>query len=160
MYLRLLFVSAFAVALLVATVSSVSAKDSDEILRASPANFAAQRAEIEKGFRGDEYSELTRTQREDVIAALDRMEDTLAGVESIDSLETKKKVQLLNDQELINTVLTQAKEDSRLICRNEVRTGSHRLTPQCRTVGERRRQREEDQANLRKMQRSPLEQRE
>ena len=135
--------------LLVAGLSTASAK---EMIRADPSDFPALRKEIEKDIKSDGYSELTRTQREEVVAALDRMEETLAGVESVQSLSDSKKTQLFNDQELVNTVLTRAEADSRTICRKEQRTGSHRLNQNCRTVGEIRRTREDAKLQLMKNQ--------
>jgi hypothetical protein len=127
-----------------------------DMIQADPTGFAAQRAEIEKSMASDKYTELTRTQREEVDAALDRMEEILVSIESVDDLEHDQKEQLFNDQELVNNVLTQAREDSRMVCKKQQRTGSHRLNNYCRTVGEIRRERENSQDSLRRMQRITL----
>lgn len=134
--------------LLVCSPSWATVKES---IKADPSEFPDRRAQIEKAIAdSDRYSELTRTQREELKKALDRMESTLASVESVSSLDPKIKVQLFNDQELVNTTLTQAAEDSRLICRQQVATGSHRARPKCNTVGEIRRQRNIDQESIRR----------
>ena len=142
-----------ALVLFAASLSLASAKDPGKYpISADIAAFPALRADIEKDLKGDDYNELTRTQREDVIAALDRMETVLAGVDSIQSLDIDDRTQLFNDQELVNTVLTKARADSRTICRKEVRTGSHRLNQNCRTVAEIRRDRDESQQSLGRIQ--------
>ena len=134
--------------------SAATAKDSANAhIQADPSLFASQRAAIEKSITSDKYSELTRTQREEVTAALNRMEAILASTDSVKSLDEKKQVQLFNDQELVNNLLTKAREDSRMICRQEKKIGSHRLNTQCRTVAEIRRERESSQGALREHQR-------
>ena len=135
--------------------ASLTAQAKDTI-QADPTQFASQRAEIEKSIQGDKYSELTRTQREEVMAALDRMETILASADSVKNLEEGKQIELYNDQELINNLLTQAREDSRMICRQRIRTGSHRANTECRTVAEIRRDRESTQQAMRDHQRSKL----
>jgi hypothetical protein len=128
-----------------------------EALRIEPNEFAATRADIEAAIRKtDRYSELTRTQHEEMTAALDRMERVLSGVKSVDSLDQDTRTQLFNDQELINNLLTKVAEDSRLICRREKRVGSHRSTNTCITVGERRRQREAVQRDASYLQRGAV----
>ena len=125
----------------------------NDTFKADPTLFANQRAEIEKSMRGDKYSELTRTQREEVTAALDRMEAILASADSVKSLEEDKKIQLFNDQEMINNTLTKAREDSRMVCRQRIKTGSHLANTECHTVAERRRELESSQSALREHQR-------
>lgn len=132
--------------------ASLSLGFAKEAIRADPSEFPVLRKQIEKALKGDDYSELTRTQREEVIAALDRMQATLSGVDSVQHLAPADKTQLFNDQELVNTVLTKAAADSRTVCRQQVRTGSHRHNQVCRTVAEIRREREEAQRQLGKLQ--------
>ena len=142
---------------LAASVSLAAAKEpKEDPISTDIAEFPTLRAEIEEDLKGDTYSELTRTQREEIKAALDRMEKTLAGVDSIQNLDIDDRTQLFNDQELVNNVLTKAREDSRTICRKQVRTGSHRLNQYCRTVGEIQREREGSQDALRRFQRITL----
>lgn len=122
---------------------AMAAKDKKEAIAIEPQQFADTRGDIEDAIRKtDRYSELTLTQREKLQEALDRMEAILAGVESVDALEEAQKTQLFNDQELVNSMLTEAAEDSRLICKREKRVGSHRYTNSCITVAERRRLRD------------------
>jgi hypothetical protein len=103
------------------------------------------------------YSELSGTQRRDVLEALERMQRILAQADSVSQLDEEAKVKLFNDQEVVNTLLTQAAADSRLVCRQHGKTGSHRKTTKCRTVAEIRRERETSQEAARRIQRSHME---
>ncbi|MBW8312939.1 MAG: hypothetical protein K0M64_13030 [Rhizobium sp.] len=112
-------------------------------------DFAAQRAEIEEDLAdGKTYAEISASDRAKVRETLGRISSRLEGVDSIDTLGEPAKVEIFNDQELINTILTQAKADSRLVCDNSRATGSHRRTTKCQTVAERRRRMEADQDHL------------
>ena len=119
-------------------------------------DFAAQRAAVEKGLAdGKTYAEISAADRSKVRESLDRMAATLADGTTPESLPADRKVALYNDQEAVNTILTQAAEDSRVICTREVATGSHRKVTTCATVAERARRRQQDQDAMRKEQRSP-----
>ncbi|MEL5920715.1 hypothetical protein AAGG60_21830, partial [Stenotrophomonas maltophilia] len=59
-----------------------------------------------------------------------------------------------NDQQVVNTGLTQAREDSRLICQREKPIGSNRTTTQCRTVAERARPKQRANQDLRPVMRA------
>ena len=115
-----------------------------ETLRvASPAEFAESRALIEQAVReSDQYRDMQDEDRRQLTKALDRMQATLASIASVQELDDRTRTQLYNDQELINTVLTQVRDDSRMICKREKKVGTHRITNICVTAGERRRQRE------------------
>ena len=116
--------------------------------------FAAQRAKIEKDLAdGKTYVELSSVDRSKVVESLNRLSGMLDGVESVDQLSENQKVAVFNTQEEINTILTQAAEDSRLVCERRRTTGSHRVSTSCETVAERGRRRETDQENLQRVQR-------
>ena len=98
---------------------------------------------------GKTYSEISSGDRQKVTVALDRISSLLGGAGSVEQLSEAAKVEVFNQQELVNTVLTQAHEDSRLVCTREKKVGSHRTTNNCMTVAERRRAREESENALR-----------
>jgi len=89
--------------------------------------------------KSDKYVELKQDDRKRVLAALDRMQKALKPVESLEQLHEQDRVALFNDQELVNTLLTEAREDSRQICRREKSVGSNMARLSCETVAERRR---------------------
>lgn len=134
---------AFALLLMAGAAGATEPASGESLRVASPAEFAASRGLIERAVReSDQYRDLQEQDRLKLFEALDRMEATLAGVTAADQLDPKTRTQLYNDQELINNVLTQARDDSRMICKREKKVGSHRVTNICITAGERRRQRD------------------
>lgn len=134
------------VALLLLLLPGVALASKDgPALNAEAGTFAAQRAEVQKNLAdGETYAEISPADRASVIAVLDRMEALLSG-RPVSALSEAEKVQLMNDQSQVNTILTQAGEDSRLVCRREQSAGSRLARSQCLTVAERRRQRENSQ---------------
>lgn len=120
-----------------------------EAVNVEKGSFFEQRAAINEAFAEDRlYSEISDADRRAVIQALDKMEAVL-GERSIDELNQAEKVELFNAQEIVNTKLTQASEDSRIVCRREHIPGSHIRTNVCFTVAERRKMRERDSDALR-----------
>lgn len=114
--------------------------------------FAVQQQKIMAALDdGKSYSEIGKADREKVVAALSRIGMTLRHAGSVENLSPDQKVAVFNDQELANAILTKAGEDSRLICKREMATGSHRTTTQCLTVAERNRARERARQDLGKM---------
>ena len=105
---------------------------------------------------GKVYAEISQTDRIEVRNALNRIGDSLQRAGGVDQLSSDDKVKVINDQELVNTILTRAGEDSRLVCTREKKVGSHRVTTQCQTVAQRRRMREESQQELGKNFRQPI----
>jgi hypothetical protein len=121
---------------------------------ASEADFGAQRAQIEKKLAdGKTYAEIAPGDRQRVTEALQRMSDELAGVANIEQMQTAARTRLFNDQELVNTLLTQAAADSRLVCEHRTPTGSRMKVTTCETVAERERRKQNDQNELQKLQR-------
>lgn len=122
-------------------------------LEAGP-SFADQREAIEKALAdGKTYSEISATDREEVRSALSRMAMHLDGGRSVQDLPEATKAIVFNDQERINQILTQASEDSRVVCTRQTKVGTHRPVTQCLTVAERRRIREQTADELYRHQR-------
>ena len=116
-------------------------------------DFAAQRAGIESDLAaGKTYAEISAQDRAAVREALDRITGELAGIDSIEELDEPTKATVFNEQEKINTILTQARADSRLVCEHSRPTGSHRKVTRCQTVAERRRNMEESRDRLHRQQ--------
>ena len=104
--------------------------------------YAEQRLRIMNDLQGGEvYSEISAENRMRVVDALGRI-DALLGKGGHASLPDKDKIEVFNDQDLIKTLLTQAREDSRLVCRRERPVGSNRPQNICITVAARRQARE------------------
>ncbi len=102
---------------------------------------------------GEVYSEISVDQRSQVREALVRVTSRIER-NGPGTLPSQVEASTMNDQELINTILTQAREDSRLVCRREKTVGSHRVTSNCMTVAERRRAQDRSQQDMSTMQRN------
>lgn len=119
--------------------------------------FAAQVRQIERDLSdGKTYAEMNRAERDEVRGILSRMEARLEGVSNVDELSEPDRVALFNDQERVNGMLVAGYRDSRVVCEQIRRTGTHRRQAACQTVAERRRRLETDQEMMRKMQRAPM----
>lgn len=145
--------TAFAV-LLIALLPISMASASRDRLQAPPTTaplgeFVQQsQEEIQTDLRRGQYQEITKRAEEEVLAALQRMVDLTAGKQSINDLNPDERAQLLTDQELVNNRLTQAAEDSRLICTRQKTVGTHHRKTNCMTVAERRELREISRSSL------------
>ena len=129
----------------------VLAKQAELPFRAGE-SFQTQQQKVRADLLGGEvYSEISAEDRQRVVQALDRMSG-LIGEGSAESLSPVNKAQVFNDQELVNTVLTRAREDSRLVCRREKTIGSNMPSTQCFTVAERERMKRGAQGQLQSVQ--------
>lgn len=106
--------------------------------------FSEQRAKVMADLAdGETYSEISSENREKVVSALGRMQRMLDTHESPATLHPDQRAALMNEQELVNNILTKAGEQSRLVCRRERPVGTRLPTTVCRTVAEQRRQQED-----------------
>ena len=133
----------FAAPIFAARTEAPAVKASD------PIGLAGQREAVEAEMKpGGRFAEITDDARKQVDEAFERMQTVLAGKSSMDELRQDDRVALINDQELINALLTKAKTDSRMVCKREKRVGSHRLTSTCRTAAEWKRASEQSREDL------------
>ena len=133
-----------------ASISAASGKSSDKELLNVTTPFEQQREKILADLGdGETYSEISQNDRAEVRDALTRIGDSIQKAGGVDALSVDDKAKVFNDQELVNTILTKAGEDSRLVCTREKKVGSHRTTTQCMTLAERTRQREQSQQAVR-----------
>ena len=100
--------------------------------------------------KGEVYSEIGAEKRRQVVDALARIDGRL-GDGGMASLPEHERVAIFNDQELVNNLLTEAREDSRLVCRRERPIGSNRPQNYCMTVAQRRDARENARESMRNM---------
>jgi len=138
-----------------AKIDSQGKSSADPLNVHSP--FDSQRQQILSDLEGGEkYSEISRQDAEKVKGALGRMSQQLTSVDgAVSRLSADQLAIVFNDQELINAILTQAGEDSRLVCTRERPVGSRRPITHCMTVAEKRRHRDEVQNEMNKNFRSP-----
>jgi hypothetical protein len=120
------------------------AKQAELPLRASD-SFQNQQQKVRADLQaGEVYSEISPADRALVVEALDRMSAAIGDGNS-EALPHEKRVQVFNDQELVNSLLTKARADSRLVCRREKAIGSNMSSSQCATVAQRERMRRDAQ---------------
>ena len=107
--------------------------------------FEQQKATILQDIKDDTvYSEISHKDANIVRDALNRMSENLQGVADLSEMTVDQRAALYNDQELVNTVLTMAENDSRMVCRRRGRLGTNFKTTICETVAERRERQEAD----------------
>lgn len=140
----------FSAALLaLALAGAAVAKDGHKDVTFDPAKFEAQRETLLEALNSKTYFEITEDNRDKVIDALNRISLQLNGVTSLSELDPQAKVEVFNDQQLVNTLLGKAAEDSRLVCTREKRLGSNMPTTVCHTVAQRRQMQRQAQDQLR-----------
>ncbi|KLJ00997.1 hypothetical protein [Luteimonas sp. FCS-9] len=138
------------VGLAVLCLVSQAAWAGDGVVDIESGAFERQRAAVLADMAGGEaYAEISPRDRQTVVSLLDRMQGVIGDASSVEALHETERVRLFNDQEQVNTILTRAKADSRLICRRETPIGSRRPQTSCMTVAERRRATETSQERLR-----------
>jgi hypothetical protein len=99
---------------------------------------AEQLQRVELALKGESYSEISQEDRDRAQAALARIRSRMEGLERVDQLHPDARTAIYNDQELVNTILTRAHADSRMVCRRERTTGSNRPQQVCMTVAQQR----------------------
>jgi hypothetical protein len=121
--------SVFAFAVLLAMSGAVSASQFNMQVSMSKTDFDATRAHIVAQLDTDRYSEIKANDKAAVIAALDRISARLA--KTPDQMSDQDRIDIFNDQELINEIATQAATNSRMYCEREALTGSHLIRVTC-----------------------------
>ena len=108
-------------------------------------SFLEQKAAIEKDIkRGLIYKGIAEKDLQQVAHSLERMSVLIEGITDYSDLQEDDKVDLINNQNLVNTILTMAENDNMIICTRRGTTGSHFKTTTCETRGNRRKRQEAD----------------
>jgi len=116
--------------------------------------FDTQREAIEQALSdGTKYGAISTDDRADVRSALSRMSAMITRAGSVDQLSAEEKTAVFNEQERVNTILTKASADSRVVCDHTAKVGTRMKTTKCETVAERRRRRDADINELQMSQR-------
>lgn len=140
-------------ALLMCVATAADAAPKKEVFESGkPLAEQITRIEIELN-DGETYSELGVAERGRVREALTRMRGVVDQYPEQKALPESARMALFNDQQVVNTVLTQAREDSRLICKREKAIGSNFPVTQCMTVAQRERIKAQAQGRMDKTQR-------
>lgn len=124
-----------ALAILFATTAfQAAAADKALSLDISQPGFAIQKQNALNAVEKDEnYAEIGDADREKVKTALALISEKLVDDTSYAALPAAEREQLLSQQKLINTILVKAARDSKVVCRDEVVSGSNLPRKVCRT---------------------------
>ncbi|WP_313146315.1 hypothetical protein [Stenotrophomonas sp.] len=112
------------------------------------APVAEQVRQVEKALDNGEYAEISADDRAQVRQSLERITLRVGDRQTAQELPPAVQNEVFNDQERINTILTRAHADSRLVCQHTRTTGSNMPKSRCLTVAERRRIEEKGKALL------------
>lgn len=120
-------------------VGAAEAKPREQpVTMTADAPVAVQIQKVEAALNSESYSEISLEDKSRVQQALGRIKLKMEGHTLSSELSPQDRTAVFNDQELVNTVLSRAREDSRLICRRERSTGSNMAQNVCMTVAQRR----------------------
>lgn len=101
-----------------------------------------QLARVEALLSHEDYAELSDEDRQSIRRSLATIRRVMGDRQYTSQLDLHGRSTVLTEQERINTLMTRAHDDGRLVCRREKITGSNRPQQVCLTVAERRRARE------------------
>lgn len=136
--------------LLMCLATSVSARGGDIDVKSKPFAEQAETIRIELA-SSDKYREITDEDRALVTSTLDRMGTRIEEAGGVDRLAPQAMVDVFNDQEKVNAILTRAREDSRMVCKRVKRTGSNFTSNYCRTIAQQRREAEATRDYVRRL---------
>ena len=129
-----------------AAAQAASEKPVVQMDRQAP--VAEQVRKVEKALDNGEYAEISADDRAQVRQSLERITLRVGDRQTAQELPPAVQNEVFNDQERINTILTRAHADSRLVCQHIRSTGSNMPKSRCLTVAERRRIEEKGKALL------------
>ncbi|HEL3809718.1 TPA: hypothetical protein UMT89_001044 [Stenotrophomonas maltophilia] len=103
---------------------------------------------VETAMGSEAYSEIGLEDKSRVQQALNRIKIKMNGREKVDELAPQERNDVFNEQEIVNTIMTRAQADSRMICRRERLTGSNMPQSVCLTVAQRRKAQEDSRRTM------------
>jgi hypothetical protein len=107
--------------------------------------FEQQKTTILQDIKDDTiYDEIAYSDVKLVKSALENIALTLSSVTDLAELTIDSRAELFNNQELVNTILTMAENDSRMVCRRRGRLGTNFKTTTCESMKDRRERQELD----------------
>lgn len=113
-------------------------------------DFMAMKAQVGKDFTQDKrYREITPADQATVTKTLARMDARWQKAEDTAQLSLNDRVEMVNDEQLVDNILQHAAVDSRMVCHREDPIGSHLTKTVCRTVAQMKREQEKSQDSMR-----------
>lgn len=117
--------------------SAICAHKTEVIVKAeNKDDFAAVVAAVHQQMQsGGRYEFVDRGERQKVDASFADMQSLFDKYNNVAQMDQNAKVQLFNDQEAVNAILTH-RDDKRLVCESVAPIGSHIPRTSCRTYRE------------------------
>jgi len=126
-------------------VEIAQASKTETILKAdNAAEFSLVTANVQKEMLPGGRFEFVETSERGIVNT--RLADMQALFDKrgfVAQMDMQTKIQLFNDQEAVNAILTR-RDNDRLICKHEASLGTHIQRTTCQTYGEEERQRRQD----------------
>lgn len=98
------------------------------------ASFAVQKENVLNAIGNDEnYSEISKADSDKIKEGLSLLSEKLTDDTSFTALSAADREQVLAQQKVINQLLVKAARDSKIVCRDEVVSGSNLPRKVCRT---------------------------
>lgn len=145
------------IALLPATGAATGAVYADRAPSVSDvpvAQFLAFHDEVGARATKGDFRDLARSDRDALAAAQARIRALVAGKQRMTELDERERLEVFNEHQRVVALVDRA-EESRVICEQVKRIGSHRHSVECRSVAERRRDREATQIATRTVRQWP-----
>lgn len=99
------------------------------------------------------FEDISSAKRDDLVSKQDRLLAMLEGKQGIEDLNDKEQVTAFNLLQSINETVNGVEEEQQVRCTHQSKTGSHRKFKVCKTLAQRKREREASQRLMRTIQR-------
>lgn len=144
-------VALFAFAILAFAPATVLALEESEVIVDGEA-FLERKAEIEADLEeGVRYEHLDPADERRIRSALARLAARLEGVRTLEDIPRNLRAKVFNDQEMINTLLSEVDSFRQMVCKRESAAGTHFKQTTCKTEGEWAQLQEASQESRRRM---------
>ena len=138
------------VVLAIAPATALALEESEVIIDGQA--FMERKAEIERDLeQGERYAHLDPADERRIRSALARLAARLDGVQTLEDIPRNQRAKVFNDQEMINTLLTEADAFRQMVCKRESAAGTHFKQTRCKTEAEWAQLQEAGQESRRRM---------
>jgi len=127
-----------AATLMFALTAPVLASETNLPVAASKTHFEALKTQLTGQLETAKFSDIKPDDKRTVLKALDRIQARYDKVSKSDQMSDQDRVDMFNDQEIINTIITRAAVDSRMICERTTPAGTHVIRVTCMTLAMRK----------------------
>ena len=142
--------SRFIIVAIMLLAAGTAYADDQQLTMLNKHDFMAMKSQVSKDFDQDKrYREIAPADQETVKKTLARMEMRWQKSEDTAQLSPDDRIEMVNDEQLVNTILQNASADSRTICERSEPIGSHRPQTSCKTVAQMKREQEKSQSSMR-----------